>query len=167
VSELTLHACRDLAELLAIHAAIGRQFNETWTGNDRRLDEPRRRFLTDRELMVAIADGEAVRGGVIAFGDERVTIRGIGVDAAIRGFGVGRRLLEIVEAQALLRGARAISLGAADDARGFYEKMGYRGRRAMREKQLPPPGAVRDRLVARARLELLVLDTGIPALRPS
>jgi GNAT superfamily N-acetyltransferase len=166
VSELTLRACRDLAELVAIHAAIGRQFNETWTGDDRRLEEPRRRFFTDRELMVAIADGEAVRGGVIAFGDEHVTIRGIGVDAAIRGFGVGRRLLEVVEAQALLRGAHAISLGAADDTRGFYERMGYRGRRTMREKQLPPPGAVRDRLVVRARSKLRGLDTGLPALRP-
>ena len=41
-------------------------------------------------------------------------------------------------------------VGAADDAHGFYDRMGYRGKRTMREKQLPPPGAVRSRLAERA-----------------
>ncbi len=51
---------------------------------------------------------------------------------------------------------------AAEDAGGFYERMGYRGKCRRREKQLPPPGAVRSRLVARAATALEQLPTGIP-----
>jgi len=164
MSDVTLRTCRDLNELVAIYVAVGRQFNEEWIGDDRRLDEPRARFVTDRELMVAVAERELIRGGVIAFGDEHLTVLAIGVDGEIRGMGIGRRLLEIIEARALVRGARSISLGAAEDARGFYGRMGYRGKRTMREKQLPLPGVVRDRLIARARTELSRLESGVPAL---
>ena len=155
--------CRDEAELEELYVAIGRQFGEGWKGSDGRLDEPRRRFGTDRELMLALVDGSAIRGGVIAFGDDVVTVRALGIDAELRGQGNGRRLLELVEARALVRGARAIILGAAEDAGGFYERMGYRGKRTRREKQLPPPGAVRSRLVVRAAAALEDLSSGIPA----
>lgn len=161
-----LRSCRDLYELTQTYVTIGRQFDEEWNGDDRRLEEPRRRFDSDRELMVAVADGPVIKGGVIAFGDELVTVRAIGVDPDIRGLGIGRRLLEIIEARALARGARAIGLGAAADARGFYERMGYRGKRTMREKQLPLPGVVRDRLVARALTDLGDVDAVIPAVTP-
>ena len=161
VVPVTLRTCRDVDDLVEIYIAIGRQFGEEWRADDRRLDAPRLRFLTDRELMVAVTQGEDIRGGVIAFGDDQVTIRAIGVDAEIRGLGIGRRLVEIVEAAALVRGTRVITLGAAEDARGFYERMGYRGKRAMREKQLPPPGVMRDRRIVRARGLLSGLDSGI------
>lgn len=154
--------CRDEAELEELYAAIGRQFGGGWNGSDRRLDEPRRRFGADQELMLALVDGSVIRGGVIAFGDDVVTVRALGIDAELRGHGYGRRLLELVEARALVRGARAIILGAAEDAGGFYERMGYRGKRTRREKQLPPPGAVRSRLVARAAAALEHLPSGIP-----
>ena len=158
---VVIRTCRDRDELVAIYVAIGRQFDEPWSEDDRRLDEPRRRFDTDRELTLGVFEGRDVRGGVIAFGDDHVTIRAIGIDGDLRGHGLGRRLIETVEARALVRGARVITLGAADDARGFYERMGYRGKHAMREKQLPPPGAVRDRRAARAAAELKEIDTGL------
>lgn len=154
--------CRDEAELEELYAAIGRQFGGGWNGSDRRLDEPCRRFGADQERMLALVDGSVIRGGVIAFGDDVVTVRALGIDAELRGHGYGRRLLELVEARALVRGARAIILGAAEDAGGFYERMGYRGKRTRREKQLPPPGAVRSRLVARAAAALGHLPSGIP-----
>jgi ribosomal protein S18 acetylase RimI-like enzyme len=146
--------CRDEADLEELFRSIGRQFGEEWDGADRRLEEPRSRFERDRDLMFALVDGTGMRGGVIAFGDDIVTIRAVGIDAELRGHGHGRRLLELVEARALVRGARTIVVGAADEARGFYDRMGYRGRGTRREKQLPPPGAVRTRLVKDAAASL-------------
>jgi GNAT superfamily N-acetyltransferase len=151
VPEVIVRACRDLDDLVAIYEAIGRQFGEIWSEHDRRLEEPRSRFGTDRELMLAVEVGDVVRGGVIAFGDDAVTVRAIGLDQDLRGRGVGRLLLELIEARALVRGARVVTLGAADDARGFYERLGYRGKHAMREKQLPLPGAVRPSRRSRDR----------------
>ncbi len=111
--------------------------------------------------MLTLVDCKGIRGGVIAFGDDEVTVRALGIDAELRGYGYGRRLLELVEARALVRGARRIILGAAVEAGGFYERLGYRGKRTMREKQLPPPGAVRSRLVARAAGLLEHLPSGL------
>jgi GNAT superfamily N-acetyltransferase len=147
---LVVRACHDESELDQLYLAIGRQFGEAWDVADRRLDEPRRRFDRDHELMLVVVDDTGIRGGVIAFGDDVVTVRALGIDDEVRGHGLGRRLLDLVEVGALSRGARTIVLGAVDDARGFYERLGFRGKGAMREKQLPPPGAVRNRLVARA-----------------
>jgi GNAT superfamily N-acetyltransferase len=147
---LIVRQCRDVPELEALYRAIGRQFGEEWDVSDRRLDEPRDRFDTDHELMLVLLDGPVIRGGIIAFGDDVVTVRALGIDDELRGQGHGRRLIELVEARALVRGARRLVLGAADDAGGFYERLGYRRQRTMREKELPPPGAVRARLVVRA-----------------
>lgn len=99
--------------------------------------------------MLALVDGTGIRGGIIAFGDDEVTVRAIGIDAELRGYGDGRRLLELVEGRALVRGARQVILGAAEEAGRFYDRMRYRGKRMLREKHLPPPGAVRARLEAR------------------
>ncbi|HUS61755.1 MAG TPA: GNAT family N-acetyltransferase [Acidimicrobiales bacterium] len=160
MDELLVRECRDLNELAQVYAAIGRQFGETWDRFDTRLEAPKHRFDADRELMLAVVDRERICGGIIAFGDDVVTVRAIGVDLELRGRGIGRRLLEIVEARALARGAHSIVLGAVDEARGFYERLGYRGKRTMREKQLPLPGVVRDRLAARLAEELGDLATG-------
>jgi ribosomal protein S18 acetylase RimI-like enzyme len=161
IEGVIVRECRDEVELEQLYLAIGRQFAEEWQVADRRLDEPRRRFDTDHELMLALIDGTGIRGGVIAFGDDEVTVRSLGIDAELRGYGHGRRLLELIEARALVRGARRIILGAAEEAGGFYERMGYRGKRTMREKQLPPAGAVRTRLVARAAGVLEHLPSGL------
>ena len=150
VESLIVRQCRDVPELEALYLVIGRQFGEEWDVSDRRLDAPRDRFDTDHELMLVLLDGSEIRGGVIAFGDDVVTVRALGIDDALRGHGHGRRLMELVEACALVRGAQSLVLGAADEARGFYEGLGYRGGRTMRQKQLPPAGALRCRLVARA-----------------
>ena len=69
--------------------------------------------------MFALVDGTRIRGGVIAFGDEIVTVRAVGIDEELRGQGHGRCLLGLVEARALVQGARTIVLGADDAARGF------------------------------------------------
>lgn len=162
-----MRACADRAELIETYAAIGRQFGQSWAGDDRRLEQPLARFDRDREMMLCVTDRAVIKGGVIAFGDDRVTVRAIGIDGDLRGMGIGRRLLEIVEVVALARDALAITLGAADDARGFYERLGYRGKRTMREKQLPPRGAVRSRRSARLLEQLGDLVVGVPATAAS
>ncbi|GAB4256938.1 GNAT family N-acetyltransferase [Deferrisoma sp.] len=45
---------------------------------------------------------------------------------AWRGRGVGRRILEALEAEARRRGMKTLRLHAQVAARGFYEKLGYR-----------------------------------------
>ena len=65
-----------------------------------------------------------------------MTLRIIGLARAHRGKGLGRRLLQQVEAAARRLGASEISLGASGTERGFYLRMGYAGRTRM-HKQLP------------------------------
>ena len=72
-----------------------------------------------------------------------------------------RRLLEAVEVEAMLRDARAIVLGADEGARGFYDRMGYRGKHAMRMKELPLLGAVRTRRAQALAEQLGDLDRGV------
>ena len=145
-----MRSVRSPDELIATYLAIGRQFASTFQPDDRRLDEPLARFDRDRELMLCVERGGSLKGGVIAFGDDVVTVRAIGVDEDVRGLGVGRRLLETVEALAMRRGAREVALGAAEGARGFYERLGYAGKRAQRRKELPLPGRMRDLRAERA-----------------
>lgn len=156
---------RSPEELVATYLAIGGQFATPFEPHDRRLDEPMARFDRDRELMLCLERHGILRGGVIAFGDDVVTVRAIGVDVDLRGLGVGRRLLETVEALAMRRGARQISLGAAEGARGFYERLGYAGKRAQRRKDLPLPGRMRDLRAERA-LAGLDLVEGVVVGRP-
>lgn len=161
MASLSVRECRDEPELEELYRVIGRQFGETWTASDRRLDEPRALFERDHELMLVLDDSSRIRGGVIAFGDEVVSVRAIGIDDELRSQGHGRFLMELVEARALIRGARRIVLGADDEARGFYERLGYRGKRTMRAKDLPPPGVVRSRLAARAAAVVEHLPRGL------
>lgn len=74
--------------------------------------------------MLVLEDGTRIRGGVIAFGDQVVSMRALGIDDELRGQGHGLRLMELVEARTLVRGVRRIVLGADDEARGFYERLG-------------------------------------------
>jgi hypothetical protein len=45
--------------------------------------------------------------------------------------------------EAMGLGSYRVSLGATADARGFYDTLGYRGKRTMRDKELPPPNGSR------------------------
>jgi GNAT superfamily N-acetyltransferase len=148
---------RDLDELVATFDAIGRQFDPPMSAPDRRLDEPIARFAEDRTLSLMAFVDERLSGGVIAFrrpDGHSLGVRAIGIDDSLRGLGVGRLLLELVELEALAMGCREISLGAAVAARGFYEALGYRGKHTMRAKSLPPPSRLTERLVATRRAAL-------------
>src|SRR5437763_17111416 len=98
MARLIVRECRDESELEDLYLAIGRQFGERWGASDRRLDESRARFDRDHELMLVLEDGTRIRGGVIAFGDEVVSVRALGIDDELRGQGHGRRRMELVGA---------------------------------------------------------------------
>ena len=78
-----------------------------------------------------------------------VEVRGLWVDPARRGEGLGRSLLAALEREAAARGVTRVALDTYDwQARGFYEKLGYRAfgtlrypagpRRFYMEKDLVP-----------------------------
>ena len=98
-------------------------------------------------MLVVEKDGRII-GGALGF---RSTLRIIGLEPSARGKGLGRRLLQTFELAAMRRGVRTISLGA-DEAKGFYLRMGYHGKSSL-HKELPAPSRVQD--LRLKRLELL------------
>jgi GNAT superfamily N-acetyltransferase len=150
------------SELVATFDAIGREFDPIVRAPHRDLAEPIRCFDEDRALMLTVRADDVPIGGVISFRNDRsVIVRAIGLDAAWRGRGIGRLLMDLVEMEALNLGSSAIALGATDEARGFYDRLGYRGKRLMREKQLPLPGRITQLRITRMRAEVGDLDAGV------
>ncbi len=129
------------AELAKAFDVIGAQFEPALTSADRRFTELAQRFVLDRSLMLVVCE-PALAGGALAFrtksGDTALRI--IGLPPRLRGRGLGRRLVDQVAAEAARFGSRSVAVGgviAAD--RGFYERMGFHGRRSMMRKDLPFP----------------------------
>ena len=117
---------RDLAELRAAFDLAGAQLPEPIDSGDHRIDDLVEHSEADRPLMVvATAEGSVV-GGALAFRNDNgtVTLRIIGVIPSFRHRGIGRRLVERVEAEARRLGARSVALGT-DDAVGFWYHLGY------------------------------------------
>ncbi|MFD2081785.1 Acetyltransferase (GNAT) family protein [Actinopolymorpha cephalotaxi] len=128
-------------ELIEAFDVLGAQFPKPFTHEDRRFTDLARRFPQDRSLMLVVEDGGLLVGGALAFrGGEAgpgcdVTLRTIALVAEHRGSGLGRRLVECIEQEATRLGVRGIGLGA-DEAVGFYQHLGYRGKGGM-YKALP------------------------------
>lgn len=81
------------------------------------------------EFAVTLKDVDgAVRGGIYAMAwAGMLFIRWFWVDEALRGQGVGRRLLADAEAEGRRRACTAVYLDTFEfQARPFYEKHGYR-----------------------------------------
>ena len=81
-------------------------------------------------VLVATLHGEPVGCGAVKFHDDGpAEIKRMWVSPAIRGLGLGRRLLAELEARAAGRGVRALRLEtnhALDEAIGLYRDSGYR-----------------------------------------
>jgi GNAT superfamily N-acetyltransferase/DNA-binding MarR family transcriptional regulator len=81
-------------------------------------------------LLVATRHGEPVGCGALKFhGDGPAEIKRMWVSPAVRGLGLGRRLLAELEARAAIRGVGALRLEtnrALDEAIGLYRDSGYR-----------------------------------------
>jgi GNAT superfamily N-acetyltransferase len=135
-----------LEELAAAFDIVGAQFVPAITHEDRRFQDLARRFPAGRPLMLLVEEVKAqdgagrIVGGALAFGDRGITLRAIGLESRVRRQGLGRRLMERLELEAIRRGATSINLGTSDDSKGFYARLGYAGRGTMMHKGLPLPG---------------------------
>lgn len=94
------------------------------------LERARRQSYSGYELVAALLDGKIV--GVMGMRPVHTLARGphlhiddLVVDAAGRGSGVGRSLMEYAEVDARARGMSAIFLDARPDAIPFYERERY------------------------------------------
>jgi DNA-binding MarR family transcriptional regulator/GNAT superfamily N-acetyltransferase len=89
-------------------------------------------------LLVATAHGEPVGCGALKFhGDAPAEIKRMWVAPTARGLGLGRRLLDDLEAHAAARGVRALRLEtnrALGEAIGLYRSAGYREVAAFNEE---------------------------------
>jgi GNAT superfamily N-acetyltransferase len=89
---------------------------------------------SERDELETTADHAAVfdeRGAVLAIGrlhlnsPTEAQIRYMAVADVVRGQGVGRQIVEYLEAVARRRGASVIALNAREEVAGFYERLGY------------------------------------------
>ena len=78
--------------------------------------------IKDGTVVVAVDDV----GAIVGFGDRSGnTIRALYVSAGHQGQGVGRALLERLEADASAEGQEALTAHSSITAVGFYRRMGY------------------------------------------
>lgn len=97
-----------------------------------------RRFPADRELMLVVSEASGrLVGGALAVqvgqpsAQSEIQLRALALEPDHRGLGLGRQLLERIEATAAASGVTSIRLGTIPDAREFYRKLGYAGRSRM------------------------------------
>jgi GNAT superfamily N-acetyltransferase len=80
-------------------------------------------------FLVATRDDEPVACGALKFhGDEPAEVKRMWVDPAVRGIGLGRRMLTALETAAAQAGARTLRLetnGALAEAIGLYRAAGF------------------------------------------
>jgi DNA-binding transcriptional MerR regulator len=123
---IEVRVVRDLVELRAVFDLAGALLPEPIDSGDRRIDDLVERFAADQPLMVLATVEETVVGGALAFRNDNgaVTLRIIGVIPEFHHRGIGRRLVERVEAEARRLGALSVALGT-DEAVGFWYHLGY------------------------------------------
>ena len=120
-----------------VHEIIygGAEYREELELRDRVLRRPLGLRLADEDLSAenrdfhigCFLDGRLAGSLILTrMDDAGFRMRQVGVDAALRRRGLGRRLLEYAHAFAAGLGAREITLHARRTAVPFYEKLGYR-----------------------------------------
>ena len=78
-------------------------------------------------LVLRAEDGRLLGGVHAILNMGLAEIRGLWIEPACRGQGLGRRMMAAVEREAAARGMSRVALDTYDwQARGFYEKLGYR-----------------------------------------
>jgi DNA-binding transcriptional MerR regulator len=122
---IEVRSVRNVADLRAAFDLAGAQLPEPIDSGDDRIDDLVEHFQADEPLMV-VATADSAVGGALAFrnGNGTVTLRIIGVIPSFRHRGIGRRLVERVEAEARRLGAHSVALGT-DEAVGFWYHLGY------------------------------------------
>lgn len=117
---------RDRGELRDVVELLAAQLPEPSDASDWRFDDLAARFPADQPLMVVATADEQVVGGALAFRHDNgaVTLRIVAVVGAFRHRGIGRCLVEGVEAEARLLGVPTVALGT-EEAVGFWYHLGY------------------------------------------
>ena len=75
--------------------------------------------------VVLLAGDVAVATGRVRLVDGVAKVERVAVDRALRGTGLGRRIMEALEARAVRLGATTVKLAAQVSAIAFYERLGY------------------------------------------
>lgn len=80
------------------------------------------------ELLLYAKDGDKICGAVLAWNDNgSITAGTVCVDSDYRGQGIGKALMLELENRVKYLGFNGIALGSAEEAEGFYFKLGYTG----------------------------------------
>ena len=126
-------------ELIQAEHVIADQLPPRYSSRAHGLTTPRQRFELDRSLMLVAEQDGTIVGAALAFRtDDAVKIDAIALKPEARRRGVGRKLVEEIEAEAIRLGAVAIYAGGATaENRGFYWRVGFRGRKSLMQKALP------------------------------
>lgn len=122
------------AELERAFDIAGSVFTPPIDHRDRRFERLAAAWPADRELMhVAEHEGAIVGAALgIRLSPDGVLLAMLAVLPQHRG-GTGRRLVEKVEEAACRLGVTGIALGAVEESRAFYRRLGYTGRSRMRK----------------------------------
>lgn len=116
----------DRDELAATFDLLGAQLAVAIDSTDWRFTDLADRWPADRRLMLVATDQGQQVGGLLAFRtDEGVTVRIIAVVDRHRHRGIGRRLVQHLEAEAGEVGASVIAAGTGDETIGFWHHLGY------------------------------------------
>lgn len=129
----TIQPAASQVELAHAFGVIGAQFEPAMTSADRRFGDIDRRFPDDQPMMLVVCN-PAVAGGALAFRTRNgeVVLRIIGLAPHLRRRGLGRRLVEQIAREAKAAGSRSVAVGGVTaEERGFYERVGFHGRRSM------------------------------------
>lgn len=119
------------------------------------------RFDANRTLMfVAEQDGTIVGGALAIRTGDGVKVESVALEPHVRRRGIGRRLMQAVEAEATHLGAQTMYLGGATaDNRGFYARLGFAGRGSLMQKGLPSAGRYTSERLRRAAARSNVSST--------
>ena len=106
-----------------IHEQI-KVFNDELSANHRAV---RKSGAQPLDIFIRDEEGRLCGGLVGATYWGWLEVEDLWLSAALRGRGIGRRLMSMAEAEARARGCARVWLRTFDfQARGFYEKLGYR-----------------------------------------
>lgn len=103
-----------------------------------------RKIMNMSKMFFVACDGDKIVGLVRGSSDR---IRGLYVDRDRQGEGIGRKLVEVFEKEAIKQGSRMIKIRSSSYAVPFYEKMGYKkstGTRLMGGVMIQPMKKVID-----------------------
>jgi GNAT superfamily N-acetyltransferase len=100
---------------------------------------PEEHLEENRSLKLVAERNCTIVGGALAFlAGDAVQVDVIALTPEARGLGIGRKLMEAIESEAIRLGAQSIYLGGATaENRGFYWRLGFAGRGSLMHKGLP------------------------------